>query len=89
MLGAGGRDGDRTTGAAARGLAAPLCVLAHPDDLEFGAAAAIARWTGQGRENLDARELLEGMARQTGQRLGTAFAAPFEVFPMGWSGWTA
>lgn len=26
-----------------------LCVVAHPDDLEFGAAAAIARWTGQGK----------------------------------------
>src|SRR5881392_1217893 len=25
-----------------------LCVVAHPDDLEFGAAAAVARWTGQG-----------------------------------------
>lgn len=29
----------------ARGLA----VVAHPDDLEYGGAAAIARWTGQGR----------------------------------------
>ncbi|MEH0936209.1 PIG-L deacetylase family protein [Micromonospora psammae] len=27
-----------------------LAVVAHPDDLEFGAAAAVARWTGQGRE---------------------------------------
>ena len=27
-----------------------LAVVAHPDDLEFGAAAAIARWTGQGKE---------------------------------------
>ncbi|WP_433166921.1 PIG-L deacetylase family protein [Kribbella sp. CA-247076] len=27
-----------------------LAVIAHPDDLEFGAAAAIARWTGQGKE---------------------------------------
>ncbi|MGA8846290.1 MAG: PIG-L deacetylase family protein [Nocardioides sp.] len=27
-----------------------LCVVAHPDDLEFGAAAAIARWTGQGKD---------------------------------------
>ena len=27
-----------------------LCVVAHPDDLEFGAAAAIARWTGQGKQ---------------------------------------
>ncbi len=26
-----------------------LCVVAHPDDLEFGAAAAIARWTRQGK----------------------------------------
>ncbi len=26
-----------------------LCIVAHPDDLEFGAAAAIARWTGQGK----------------------------------------
>lgn len=26
-----------------------LCVVAHPDDLEFGAAAAVARWTSQGR----------------------------------------
>ena len=29
-----------------------LCIVAHPDDMEFGAAAAVARWTaaeGQGR----------------------------------------
>ena len=26
-----------------------LCVVAHPDDLEFGAAAAVARWTSQGK----------------------------------------
>ncbi|MCD4527219.1 PIG-L deacetylase family protein [Nocardioides sp. cx-173] len=26
-----------------------LCVVAHPDDLEFGSAAAVARWTGQGK----------------------------------------
>jgi LmbE family N-acetylglucosaminyl deacetylase len=26
-----------------------LTVVAHPDDLEYGAAAAIARWTGQGK----------------------------------------
>jgi len=25
-------------------------VVAHPDDLEYGAASAIARWTGQGKE---------------------------------------
>jgi LmbE family N-acetylglucosaminyl deacetylase len=27
-----------------------LCVVAHPDDLEFGAAAAVARWTDQGKK---------------------------------------
>ncbi|GAA3152535.1 PIG-L family deacetylase [Planomonospora alba] len=27
-----------------------LAVVAHPDDLEYGTAAAIARWTGEGRE---------------------------------------
>lgn len=26
-----------------------LCVVAHPDDMEFGAAAAVARWTQQGK----------------------------------------
>ena len=27
-----------------------VAVVAHPDDLEYGVAAAVARWTGQGRE---------------------------------------
>ena len=27
-----------------------LCVVAHPDDLEFGGAAAVARWTSQGKK---------------------------------------
>src|SRR3954447_933195 len=27
-----------------------LAVVAHPDDMEFGSAAAVARWTGQGKE---------------------------------------
>ena len=27
-----------------------LAVVAHPDDLEYGAANAIARWTSQGKE---------------------------------------
>ncbi len=26
-----------------------LVVVAHPDDIEYGAAAAVARWTGQGK----------------------------------------
>ena len=40
--------------------------------------------TGLGWENWDPGEFLEGFGRATGQRLGVAFAAPFEVFPMGW-----
>jgi LmbE family N-acetylglucosaminyl deacetylase len=27
-----------------------LAIVAHPDDIEYGAAAAIARWTGQGKQ---------------------------------------
>lgn len=27
-----------------------LCVVAHPDDLEYGAAAVVARWTRQGKD---------------------------------------
>jgi LmbE family N-acetylglucosaminyl deacetylase len=27
-----------------------LCVVAHPDDLEYGGASAIARWTREGKE---------------------------------------
>ncbi len=26
-----------------------LVVVAHPDDMEFGASAAVARWTDQGK----------------------------------------
>ena len=26
-----------------------LAVVAHPDDMEYGAASAVARWTAQGR----------------------------------------
>jgi LmbE family N-acetylglucosaminyl deacetylase len=29
--------------------ATALAVVAHPDDMEYGAAAAVARWTGQGK----------------------------------------
>lgn len=27
-----------------------VCVAAHPDDLEYGAASAVARWTAQGKQ---------------------------------------
>ena len=27
-----------------------IAVVAHPDDLEYGVAAAVARWTGQGKQ---------------------------------------
>ena len=39
---------------------------------------------GLGWEDFDPAELLEGMSRPTGQRLGVAHAVGFEVFPMGW-----
>ena len=27
-----------------------VAVVAHPDDLEYGAASAVARWTSQGKK---------------------------------------
>lgn len=27
-----------------------IVVVAHPDDIEYGAAAAVARWTDQGKD---------------------------------------
>jgi LmbE family N-acetylglucosaminyl deacetylase len=27
-----------------------VAIVAHPDDMEFGSAAAVARWTGQGKQ---------------------------------------
>jgi LmbE family N-acetylglucosaminyl deacetylase len=27
-----------------------LVIMAHPDDMEYGAASAVARWTGQGKD---------------------------------------
>jgi LmbE family N-acetylglucosaminyl deacetylase len=57
------------------------------DTFDAGVASLTAHAAyieGLGWEDWDPREFLEGMARATGQRMGTAFAAPFEVFPMGW-----
>jgi hypothetical protein len=39
---------------------------------------------GLGWADFDPAEYLEGMSRAVGQRLGTAHATAFEVFPMGW-----
>ena len=41
---------------------------------------------GLGWENFDPREFLEGFTRPVGSRLGVTYAAPFEVYPMGWGG---
>jgi LmbE family N-acetylglucosaminyl deacetylase len=57
------------------------------DTFEAGVASLEAHRAyidGLGWEHFDPREFLEGFARATGQRLGVAFAAAFEVFSMGW-----
>ncbi|MGW1995015.1 PIG-L deacetylase family protein [Embleya sp. NPDC001921] len=57
------------------------------EDFALGVAslqahAAYLAGLGQG-QMADAGEFLEGMGRAAGSRLGTRFAAAFEVFPMG------
>ncbi len=47
-------------------------------------AAHRAYIEGLGWEGFDPEEFLQGIARPAGNRMGVRFAAPFEVFPMGW-----
>ncbi|MBB5911391.1 LmbE family N-acetylglucosaminyl deacetylase [Nocardia transvalensis] len=51
-----------------------LVIVAHPDDIEYGAAAAVARWTGQGK---DIRYLLV-----TSGEAGIAGLPPAESGPL-------
>lgn len=51
-----------------------LVVVAHPDDMEYGGASAVARWTAQGK---DVRYLLV-----TKGEAGIATMAPHEVAPL-------
>jgi LmbE family N-acetylglucosaminyl deacetylase len=57
------------------------------DTLEVGVASLAAHRAyidGLGWEDFDPEEFLQSMARAAGSRMGVRFAAPFEVFPMGW-----
>jgi len=60
-----------------------LAVVAHPDDLEYGAASAVARWTSEGKEvayllvtrgeaGIDAREPSEVGPRRSAEEVASA-----------------
>src|SRR5260221_12012356 len=51
-----------------------VAVVAHPDDLEYGAAAAVARWTSQGKK--------VSYLLATRGEAGIAGMAPAEVGPL-------
>jgi LmbE family N-acetylglucosaminyl deacetylase len=51
-----------------------LAVVAHPDDMEYGAAAAVARWTSQGK-SID-------YALATSGEAGISVLPPAEVGPL-------
>ncbi|HSP02852.1 MAG TPA: PIG-L family deacetylase, partial [Acidimicrobiales bacterium] len=51
-----------------------LAVVAHPDDMEYGAASAVARWTGQGK--------WVGYVLVTEGEAGISTMAPEEVAPI-------
>ena len=73
-----------------------LAVVAHPDDLEYGAASAIARWTAQGKtvtyvlvtsgeagiDSLD--PALCGPRREAEERAGAAIVGVTDVEFLGW-----
>lgn len=57
------------------------------DTFDLGVASLEAHKAyidGLGWEHFDAGEFLEGISRQTGTKFGTAHAASFEVFKLGW-----
>ncbi len=59
------------------------------DTFDAGVASLAAHKAyieGLGWTDFDPEEFLDGMARQTGTRLGVPKATSFEVFPMGWGG---
>lgn len=51
-----------------------LAIVAHPDDMEYGAAAAVARWTGQGKK--------VAYVMVTDGEAGMASTPPAEVGPL-------
>ena len=51
-----------------------LAIVAHPDDMEYGAASAVARWTSEGRE--------VAYLLVTRGEAGIATTAPDEVAPL-------
>jgi LmbE family N-acetylglucosaminyl deacetylase len=54
--------------------ATAVAVIAHPDDMEYGAAAAVARWTAQGKRIV--------YVLVTDGEAGIATMAPAEVGPL-------
>jgi LmbE family N-acetylglucosaminyl deacetylase len=89
------RKGDRTMADRLEHVAedweSALAVVAHPDDLEYGAAAAVARWTGQGKRVAyclatsgeagidDLPPEQAGPVRETEERAGAALVGVTEV----------
>lgn len=65
-----------------------LAIVAHPDDLEFGAAAAVARWTEQGKQIAyclvtSGEAGIDAMPPPRARRSGSASNASRRP----WSGW--
>jgi LmbE family N-acetylglucosaminyl deacetylase len=55
------------------GFARVLCVVAHPDDVEYGSSAAVARWTARGA-HVEYLLLTRGEAGMDGSRPGPTAA---------------
>ena len=75
---------ERRTG---RHRPAELSIYHITDTFEAGVQSLKAHKAyidGLGWENFDPAEFLEGMARQTGTRLGVPMAVGFQVYDFGW-----
>jgi hypothetical protein len=66
-----------------------LCVAAHPDDLEYGVASAVAPWTAQHKHVIylpgaafDPAGFLTWHATAAGERMGVDAAVLLDVFTL-------
>ncbi len=77
-----------------------LCVAAHPDDIEYGTASAIAKWTSQGKQvtyliatsgeagidGMHPDEFLPWLAATAGAQMGVPAAVLFDVHILAFEG---
>ena len=66
-----------------------LAIVAHPDDMEYGAASAVAKWTAQGKRvvYLMVSRGEAGINEMHPSDVGRCAHRRRRLTPLGWLGW--